>query len=341
MKKIKYLQIKNILEENLIKVDAEITDEETFSSIKTIQNSTSNDLSFFSNQKYFSQLKKIKAKACLIEEKFAKFLPKNCKPLIVKDPYYALAIISNIFNDHILKSNGIISKYSTIHSQAKILTNVQIDSFTFINEETEIHENVYIGSNSSIGPNVVINKNVVIHDNVSISNSIIMENCIIKSGARIGGTGFGFDMKTKQKIIHNGNVVIGKNSSIGSNTTIDRAVFDSTTLGNYSNIDNLVQIAHNVIIGDFAVIAAQAGIAGSTLIGNNVTIGGQAGIAGHLKIGNDVTIAAKSGVTKDIPDNKIVAGFPAKDIKLWKKEVIKNSLKNEIRRWVYKKINTS
>ncbi len=327
MKKIKYLHIKKIFEKNLIEVNAKISDEEIFSSIKTIQNSKSNDLSFFSNQKYLSQLKKIKAKACLIEDKFVKFLPKNCIPIIVKDPYYALAIISNMFNNHILKSNGTISNSSSIHSHTKILENVQINQFAVINEKTEIHENVYIGSNSSIGPNVIINKNVIIHDNVSISNSIIMENCIIKSGARIGGTGFGFEMKTKQKIIHSGNVVLGKNSSIGSNTTIDRAVFDSTTLGNYTNIDNLVQIAHNVIIGDFAVIAAQVGIAGSTLIGNNVTIGGQAGIAGHLKIGDNVTIAAKSGVTKDIPDNKIVAGFPAKDIKLWKKEVIRNNLK--------------
>ena len=112
-----------------------------------------------------------------------------------------------------------------------------------------------------------------------------------------------------------------------SNTTIDRAVFDSTIIGNFSNIDNLVQIAYNVTIGDYAIIAAQVGIAGSTNIGKYVKIGGQAGVSGHLEIGDNVTIAAKSGVTKNIADNKIVAGFPAKDIKLWKKEIIKNSIK--------------
>ena len=122
-------------------------------------------------------------------------------------------------------------------------------------------------------------------------------------------------------------MLIGKNSSIGSNTTIDRAVFETTSIGNYSNIDNLVQIAHNVSIGDYAIVAAQVGIAGSTQIGKNIKIGGQAGIAGHLVIGDNVTIAAKSGVTKNIPDNNVVAGFPAKDINLWKKEVIRNSLK--------------
>ncbi len=327
MKTIKYKEIKKILKENKLEIFSNFSDDELFSSIKTISNATYNDLSFFSNSKYLNDLKKIKAKACIIESSFEKFLPKKCKPIIVKDPYLALAIISNLFNNQNLISNGIISNKSYINSKTKIKKNVQINSFSVVNENSSISENVYIGSNSNIGPNVIINKNVIINDNVSISNSIIMENCVIKSGARIGGTGFGFEMKTKQKINHTGNVIIGKNSSIGSNTTIDRAVFDSTLIGDFSNIDNLVQIAHNVTIGSYAIIAAQVGIAGSTNIGKYVKIGGQAGISGHLVIGDNVTIAAKSGVTKNISDNKIVAGFPAKDINLWKKEVIRNAIK--------------
>ncbi len=327
MKKIKYINIKNILEKNNIKNDSAILEDEVFYNIKTISNSTKNDLTFFSNYKYFNDLKKIKAKACLIENKYKKLLPKNCQPIIVENPYLALAVITNLFYNDNFKSNGIISDNSNINSESKIYKNIQINSFSSIHENTEVFDNVYIGSNCNIGPNVVLNKNVVIHDNVSISNSVIMDNSVIKSGARIGGTGFGFEMETKQKIFHSGNVIIGKNSSIGSNTTIDRAVFDSTTVGKFSNIDNLVQIAHNVSIGDYAVIAAQVGIAGSTKIGNFVKIGGQAGISGHLVIGDNVTIAAKSGVTKSIVDNKIVAGFPAKDINLWKKEVIRNSIK--------------
>ncbi len=327
LKKIKYIQIKNILEKNLLEVRSNISENEIFSGIKTIKNSTNKDISFFSNQKYLEDLKNTKAKSCLIEEKFVKYLPKNCTPIIVKDPYLSLALISSIFNDNILKSNGIISINTDINPSSKIHKNVQINAFCTISENTEIFDNVHIGSNCSIGPDVVINKNVIIHDNVSISNSIIMENCIVKSGARIGGVGFGFEINTKQKIHHSGNVIIGKNSSIGSNTTIDRAVFDSTKIGEFSNIDNLVQIAHNVTIGDYAVIAAQVGIAGSTNIGNYVKIGGQAGISGHLILGDNVTIAGKSGVTKNIPANKIVAGFPAKDINLWKKEVVRNSIK--------------
>ena len=327
MKKIKFIDIKNILEKNSIEVNSTISNKEEFSSIKTILNSSNNDLSFFSNHKYANELKSIKAKACLIEDKYKNLLPNNCIPIIVKDPYLALALITGIFNEDTFKSNGNISPNTTIDPKCKIHKNVQINSYSILLENTEIAENVYIGSNSNIGPNVIINNNVIVHDNVSISNAVIMENCVIKSGARIGGTGFGFEMKTKQKINHNGNVIIGKNTSIGSNSTIDRAVFDSTTIGEFSNIDNLVQIAHNVNIGDYAVIAAQVGIAGSTKIGNYVKIGGQAGISGHLIIGDNVTIAAKSGVTKNIAENSIIAGFPAKDIKLWKKEIIKNSLR--------------
>ncbi len=327
MRKIKYIEIKELLDKNSLAVKSKISDHETFLSLKTISNSSYNDLSFFSNIRYLNELKKIKAKACLIEQKFISHLPNNCIPIIVNDPYLALALLSNLFNDEFFVSNGIISKNTSVDTNSKIEKNVQINPFTMILQNTEIKDGAYIGSNSTIGPNVTINKNVIIHDNVSISNAIIMENCIIKSGARIGGTGFGFEMKTKQKINHSGNVLIGKNSSIGSNTTIDRAVFDSTSIGEFSNIDNLVQIAHNVNIGDFAVIAAQVGIAGSTKIGNYVKIGGQAGISGHLIIGDNVTIAGKSGVTKNIANNVIIAGFPAKDIKLWKKEIIRNSLR--------------
>jgi len=327
LKIIKYKEIKELLNKNSLEIVSKISDDETFSSVKTISNASDKDLSFFSNKRYLNDLKNIKAKACLIENKYKDYLPTKCEPIIVEDPYLALALISNLQSDDTLKSNGVISKNSTVNARSTLHKNVQINPFCVIHEETEIFENVFIGSSSSIGPNVIINKNVVIHDNVTISNTIIMENCVIKSGARIGGTGFGFEMRTKQKINHTGKVIIGKNSSIGSNTTIDRAVFDSTIIGEFSNIDNLVQIAHNVSIGDFAVIAAQVGIAGSTHIGDNIKIGGQAGIAGHLVIGDNVTIAAKSGVTKNIPDNNIVAGFPAKDINLWKKEVIRNSLR--------------
>ena len=156
MKKIKYIDIKNILIKNSLEVNSKISDNEEFLKLKSIANASNNDLSFFSNEKYLNNLKNINAKACLIEEKFTKFLPENCEPIIVIDPYLALAIISNIFNDEILNSNGIIAKETSINSKSKIGKNVQINTFTTICENTDILENVYIGSNSNIGPNVLI-----------------------------------------------------------------------------------------------------------------------------------------------------------------------------------------
>ncbi len=323
MKKIKYFEIRKKLESQLIKVDSEIADEVFFDKVNSISNANKDDLTFISNIKYLDTLKTCKAKACLINLEYINYLPKNCKPIIVENPYLALANLTELFNNNnINNSNGKKSKLSFVDGNSTIKNNVQIDHFSFIDADTLIEDNVFIGANSKIGPNVIIKKNSIINDNVSISNSIINENCEIKSGAKIGFSGFGFEQYSKKKINHIGNVIIGKNTTIGCNTTIDRAVFESTIIGDYSQIDNLVQIAHNVTIGNHAIIASQVGIAGSTVIGDYVKIGGQAGISGHLKIGNNVTIAGKSGVTKNILDNKIVAGFPAKDINLWKREVI-------------------
>ena len=120
MKKIKYIEIKQTLEKNSLEVNSQISNNENFSSLKTILNSSENDLSFFSNIRYLNDLKKIKAKACLIEEKYISYLPKNCYPIIVKDPYLAFAFISNLFNDEVLKSNGIISNNTSIHSNSKL-----------------------------------------------------------------------------------------------------------------------------------------------------------------------------------------------------------------------------
>ena len=176
--------------------------------------------------------------------------------------------------------------------------------------------------NVIIGPDVVLGSNSVIMSNCVISNSNIGENCLIKPGAIIGEKGFGFTPNSKVEIRHIGNVILGNNVEIGSNTTIDKAALHSTLISENVRVDNLVQIAHNVQIGKNTIIAAQTGIAGSTKIGKNCLIGGQVGIAGHLKIGDNVTIAAKSGVTKNINNNSIIAGFPAKDIKIWKKNIV-------------------
>ena len=326
--KIDITKINDVLIENNISYSTNLREEETLECISSIKDAKSNSLIFLFNEKFLSSLLTNKAKCCVLKNEFIDYLPKNIKYITVDDPYLALAHLSNLFYKK-RKSNGVISKYVNLHKNVQIENKVQIDDFSNIYDNSIINNNVIIQSNCTIGPNVFIGDNVLISSNSSISNCIIGENSVIKSGVVIGSEGFGFEINTKKRIKHLGNVVIGKNCYIGANTTIDRAVLDSTIISDNCNLDNLIQIAHNVRIGKQAVIAAQVGIAGSTVIGNDVKIGGQAGISGHLLIGDNVTIAAKSGVTKNIENNQVVAGFPAIDIKKWKKNIIKLNKNND------------
>ena len=196
---------------------------------------------------------------------------------------------------------------------------------TFISIFADVDKTALIGNNSIIGRGCKIGKNAIIKNNSVIKNCIIGNNVNIGDNNSIGSTGFGFDLKlmgANNLTPHLGIVHIDDNVRIGSNCTIDRAKVDVTYIGKNSMIDNLVHIAHNVILGDNACIAAQSGISGSVVIGKNLISGGQSGYAGHIKIGNNVIVAAKSGVTKNIPDNSKVAGFPAIDIKEWKNKII-------------------
>ena len=317
-----FKNIKLFLKNNNISFKTNIEDNENFLGLCSLINSKKDMITFCEKDSFKELISKTNAKACIIKPIFKKYISKNLKYIEVDRPYVTFALLSNFFYLNNINNNK-ISKDSLIHNTARINANVGIGDYVVIKDNCNISDNVIINNNTSIGPNVSIKKNTIIFPNCSISNTNIGENCLIQSGCVIGDRGFGFTLNEKVEIIHIGNVIIGDNVHIGSNTTIDKAAIDSTTIGENVRIDNLVQIAHGVSIGINSVIAAQVGIAGSTQIGSNCIIGGQAGISGHLKIGNNVMIAAKSGVTKNIKDNSIIAGFPAIDIKKWKKNVIK------------------
>jgi UDP-3-O-[3-hydroxymyristoyl] glucosamine N-acyltransferase len=212
----------------------------------------------------------------------------------------------DFFDDFILKEGSHISKFAKIDNTA------------------------IIQKNCIIGRGVEIGKNVLIKHNTVIKNSIISDNTIICENSTIGSTGFGFNLE-KMGSIHLtpqlGIVYVDENVFIGSNCTIDRGKIDFTYIGKNSMLDNLIHIAHNVILGQNACLAAQIGISGSVKIGKNLICGGQTGFAGHINIGDNVRIAAKSGVTKNIKDNSTIAGFPATDIRFWRKNII-NERKN-------------
>lgn len=197
---------------------------------------------------------------------------------------------------------------------------------SYISKYSKISNSSEIGKNCFISRGVEIGNNSIIKNNVVIKNTIIGNNVVISDNTSLGTTGFGFDIKIRGSSNLNpqiGIVFIDDNVHIGASCTVDRGKIDYTCVGKNSMIDNMVHIAHNVIIGENACIAAQTGISGSVIIGNNVTIGGKVGLAGHINIGNNVIIAARSGVTKNIKDNSTVAGFPAIDINEWKKNLIR------------------
>jgi len=178
-----------------------------------------------------------------------------------------------------------------------------------IGDKSVIHASSFIGHNSTIGSEALIYMHVSIRERIFIGNRVI-----IHSGTVIGSDGFGFATLRglHHKIPQIGTVVVEDDVEIGANVTIDRARFDKTIIGRGTKIDNLVQIAHNVTVGENCIIVAQAGVSGSTVLGNNVLLAGQAGLVGHINIGDGAVVAAQAGVTKSIPPNTKVSGYPAK-----------------------------
>ncbi len=203
--------------------------------------------------------------------------------------------------------------------------NYELINGSYISLDAKIDKSSKVYPGCTIGRGCQIGKNTIIKQNCSIKYTIVGNDTIVNENSSIGSTGFGFPTNKGSNLLfpHLGYVYIGNNCSIGSNCTIDRGKLDVTLIDDYCMLDNLIHVAHNVSIKKNSTIAAQTGISGSVVIDEGVTIGGQVGFAGHIKVGRDSVIAAKSGVTKSIKPKSIVAGFPAIDIKKWKKIVIK------------------
>lgn len=277
----------------------------------------SGDISVCYDKKSVTDLRITRSSACLLTKSLLAEAPSSITIVAVENPRVIFAKIAAFFYPN-------ISKPSLEKGAIKIGENVHIAESAIIGCGVEIGENTTIGPNAHIGDGVKIGKNCIIYDNVTIYKSLIGDRVVIKSGARIGLHGFGFEL-CEGKLIdipHLGRVIIGDNVYVGANTCIDRGVIDDTTIGSHVRIDNLVQIAHNVKIGNGCIIVSQVGIAGSTEIGDGTVLAGQAGLTGHLKIGKNVKIAAQSGVLKDIPDGQTVGGSPSMPIKDWHRQTL-------------------
>jgi UDP-3-O-[3-hydroxymyristoyl] glucosamine N-acyltransferase len=309
----KFILLKNIF--NICKQSYKKNDNKKIFGVNNIKEANNNEITFFDNINYEKEAKNSKALACIVNEKTIKYLNKNTIAIVSNNPLIDFYKVVNLFYPNSSLDDEKINVLINIKKFRK--KNIFIGKNYLIDKSASIGNNSKIGNNVIIKNNVHIGRNCIIGSNVIIENSILGDNIIIKSGTLIGQTGFGFNFEKKKRIKfpHIGRVIIENDVQIGSFCTIDRGSLTDTVIGEFTSIDNQVQIAHNVKIGNFCMIAAQSGIAGSTIIGNNVKIGGQTGISGHLSIGNNVKIGGKSGVIADIDDNQIVMGYPAKSIR--------------------------
>jgi UDP-3-O-[3-hydroxymyristoyl] glucosamine N-acyltransferase len=281
--------------------------------IAGIEEAQSGELTFLANPKYLSCLEKTKASAVIVGTNIEKL-----KIPIIRhnNPYYAFCKTLELFNP---KKNfpEEIHKTSILGKDVKIGKGVHIGPFVVVGDRAKIGDRVVILAGSFVGEESVIGEESFIYPRVTIREGCeIGKRVILHSGVVIGSDGFGYAKESEvyHKIPQIGKVVLEDDVEIGANTTIDRATLGETRIAKGTKIDNLVQIAHNVTIGENSILAAQVGIAGSTKIGKNVTIAGQAGFVGHIKIGDNVIVGAQSGISKSIPSNTTLFGYPAREI---------------------------
>ena len=270
-------------------------------------------ITFVANPKYKQALQDTSASAVIIDQKAG--ITPSIPFIIVTDAYFGFLQTFLLFNPakRILEDGihpgAVVHNSANVSPEAAIGANAYIGAGVVVGSKTLIFPNCVILDNTKIGDGCILYPSVTIRENCAIGNRVIIHN-----GAVIGSDGFGFAFHEGKyhKIPQMGKVVIEDDVEIGANTTIDRATMGETVLKRGVKLDNLIQIAHNCVIDENTVIAAQAGVSGSTSIGKNVVIAGQVGLVGHIKIGDGAQLGAQSGVTNDIPKGAIYFGYPAR-----------------------------
>ena len=284
------------------------------SELSKIEEGSEGSLTFLANPKYTHFIYSTKASVTIVNNDFVATDKISTTLIRVENAYNAFSKLLEYYNQVKMNKTGIENPVF-ISESAKYGENLYLGAFSYIGENVRIGNNVKIYPNSYLGDNVTIGDNTVIFTGAKLySETKVGESCVINSGVVIGADGFGFTPNEKgeyKKVPQTGNVILEDNVDVGPGTTIDRATLGSTIIKKGVKLDNQIQIAHNVTIGENAVIAAQTGVAGSTKIGKNCIIGGQVGIAGHIVIGDNVKIQAQSGIGRNLKDNETLQGSPA------------------------------
>ncbi|MFK7963733.1 MAG: UDP-3-O-(3-hydroxymyristoyl)glucosamine N-acyltransferase [Burkholderiaceae bacterium] len=287
------------------------------------------DLSFLSDSRYKAAARQTSAAAALIRADDADALPSSCVPVIVPDPYLAFAKAAQFFEEALSKQDASASDLPTISPSAVISPNAELGDDVSVGPGAVIGDHAVLGdrvalmANVSIGARAVIGADSILHPNVSVYPDVsVGQACQIHANTVLGSDGFGFARQGEgwAKIPQLGSVRIGDRCEIGSNTSIDRGALDDTVLGNDCIVDNLVQIAHNVTIGDGTAIAGCVGIAGSAKIGKRCLIGGAVGIIGHLEIADDVMISPMTFIASSVREAGFYSGtFPVQKHRDWER----------------------
>ncbi len=291
------------------------------------------DLAYMDNAKYGDALAATRARACLVSPRFSARVPAGTVALVTPQPYRAFAqVLARLFPSaarptSLFGATG-VSPGSFVHPTARLEPGVVVDPGVVVGPEAEIGAGTVLAAGCVVGPGVRIGRGCAIGPGASVLHAFLGNRVIVHGGARIGQDGFGFAMGPggHLKVPQVGRVIIQDDVEIGANTTIDRGASRDTVVGEGTKIDNLVQIAHNVVIGRHCVIVAQVGISGSTTLEDYVVLGGQVGVVGHLRIGMGAQIAGSSNVNKDVPAGSRWGGTPAKPVREWFREM--TTLKN-------------
>ncbi len=272
-------------------------------------------LTFLANPKYTHHVYETKASAVLVSNDFVAEHPISATLIRVANPYETLAELMRIVSTAMTNLPTGVEQPSFVSEGVALPNDVYVGAFAYVGKNVKVGQGVKIFPQVYVGDNVELGDNTILYPGCKIYHGCkIGRNCIIHAGVVIGADGFGFAPDSEghyHKIPQMGIVVIDDDVEVGANTTIDRSTLSVTKIGKGTKLDNLIQVAHNVEIGNDTVIAAQAGVAGSTKIGSHCAIGGQVGFAGHIHVGDHVTIGAQSGVPKDVPSGKRIMGYPA------------------------------
>lgn len=295
------------------------------SKLSKIEEGEKGSLSFLSNPKYTPYIYNTQASAVIVNKDFLPEQPVDTTLIKVEDSYKAFSKLLEYYQMAKMSKTG-IEQPSFIHETAQLGDDVYVGAFAYIGENVKIGNGVKIFPQSHIGDNVTIGDHSVIFSSAQVlSDCVIGNRVVINSGCVIGADGFGFSPNpdgTYSKVPQTGNVIIEDHVDVGALSTIDRATLGSTIIRKGAKLDNQIQIAHNVEIGENTVIAAQTGVAGSTKVGKNCRIGGQVGIVGHITIGDNVGIQAQSGVGRNIKSNSNIQGSPAFDYGDWNRSYV-------------------